>query len=354
MNLYFEIAVAVFSALVSYAGVEFFRRQSIARNWFDIPNERSSHSHPTPRGGGLIIVLICLIAYAVLGFFTPSAFSWGYFAGAILLSGVSWADDRYSISIKWRLAVQFVSTLLIVMSDGYFVAVGLPNGASVALGAFGFLATVLWIVWMINAYNFMDGIDGIASVQAVVAAIGWAAVASIVGAPQIILFCVIIFGSTIGFLLHNWSPARVFMGDVGSAFFGYTFASLPLLFTRYNLKASWLPLAALFFLWPFVFDSVVTFARRLARGHRVWQPHREHLYQGLVIAGYSHASVALVYLAFAALDATGFLVALKYSGNVAIFSALFLGLITAVFVISIVVLTRKSIGKQLDENNGRS
>jgi UDP-N-acetylmuramyl pentapeptide phosphotransferase/UDP-N-acetylglucosamine-1-phosphate transferase len=353
MNLLGYILIAVFAALVAYVGVEIFRRQGIARNWFDIPNERSLHSCPTPRGGGLIIVLICLFAYVVLGIITPDAFSWGYFVGAILVSGVSWVDDLYSLSIKWRLTVQFISALLVVITNGYFVAVGLPNTPSVVLGVFGVVVTLFWIVWIVNAYNFMDGIDGIAAVQAIVAALGWAAVASVLGVPQIILFCIILLGAASGFLAHNWSPARVFLGDVGSAFFGYTFATLPLLLARHGAEVSWLPLAAVFFIWPFIFDSAVTLARRLANGQRVWEPHREHLYQTLIIAGYSHAFAALAYLAFATLSTAGFLITIQYSEN-AIFSVLFLISISLVFVGSIILLTRRTTSEQVDVNNGRS
>jgi len=352
MNSAAEIAAVVLAALLSYVGVEFFRRKSVARNWFDVPNERSSHSRPTPRGGGLVVVTICLISYIFIAFFAPATFSWGYLTGAALLATVSWADDLYSISVRWRLAVHFVSALLVVFSNGYFEVLGLTGNGGARPGAFGSVITVLWIVWMINAYNFMDGIDGIAGAQAMVAALAWAVVSSIIGEPQMGWYCLVVLGAASGFLAHNWSPARVFLGDVGSAFLGYTFASLPLLAGRGTGSLRWLPLAALFFLWPFVFDSAFTFAKRLIKGERVWEPHRKHLYQMLIIAGYSHSTVALAYLALAAISAISFLIVIRYTDVVGTFPILFLLVITIIFVFAVFWLTQRTADKQIVHSGG--
>ena len=108
MNLAAEITTVVLAAFLSYVGIAWFRRESVARNWFDVPNQRSSHSRPTPRGAGLVVVTICLISYVLIASLAPGTFSWGYLAGAVLLAAVSWADDLYSISAKWRLAIHFV------------------------------------------------------------------------------------------------------------------------------------------------------------------------------------------------------------------------------------------------------
>lgn len=352
MNSATEIAAVVLAALLSYIGVAFFRRMSIARNWFDVPNERSSHSRPTPRGGGLVVVTICLTSYILIAILAPATFSWGYLSGAVLLAAVSWADDLFSISVKWRLAVHCVSALLVVFSNGYFEVIGLASKGGTSLATFGRVITVVWIVWMINAYNFMDGIDGIAGVQAIVAASAWAVVSSIIGEPQMVWYCLVVLAAAGGFLAHNWSPARVFLGDVGSAFLGFTFASLPLLVGRATEPPSWLPLAALFFLWPFVFDSAFTFAKRLFKGERVWEPHRKHLYQMLIIAGYSHSSVAVAYLAFAAVSALSFLVVIGYGGDVGLFPILFLLAITLVFVLAVLWFTQNTADKQAVESSG--
>jgi UDP-N-acetylmuramyl pentapeptide phosphotransferase/UDP-N-acetylglucosamine-1-phosphate transferase len=157
------------------------------------------------------------------------------------------------------------------------------------------------VIGLTNAYNFMDGIDGIAAGQALIAAVGWSLLAWATQSMTVFPFAVVLGGSALGFLVHNWSPASVFMGDVGSAFLGYTFAALPLLARSPRTSAANdpLPLLALLFVWPFVFDSFFTFLRRLSRREHIFSPHRSHLYQRLVLAGYSHATTSLLYLSLA-------------------------------------------------------
>jgi UDP-N-acetylmuramyl pentapeptide phosphotransferase/UDP-N-acetylglucosamine-1-phosphate transferase len=163
---------------------------------------------------------------------------------------------------------------------------------------------VFWIVGLTNAYNFMDGIDGIAGGQAVVAGLGWAYLGAAVDAPAIEAVAWAVALSSAAFLAHNWSPARIFLGDVGSGFLGYTFAALPFL-ARVAPAADGpglrIPVAAALVVWPFVADAGYTFGRRLLRGENVFSAHRSHLYQRLVIAGWSHAAVTSAYIAMAAI-----------------------------------------------------
>ena len=353
MNALVIATISFTSAVTCYAGVDLFRRQSLVRNWFDVPNERSSHTRPTPRGGGVVIVIICLAGYVGMSFLTVASLSWGYVVGALMLAIVSWIDDRYSISAVWRLPVHFVSSILLVVSVGPFESVGLPSGEAIRLAFLAPAITVLWIVWMINAYNFMDGIDGIAGVQAIVASTGWAIVTAMLGASQLAAFSLIVLGSSAGFLAHNWRPARVFMGDVGSAFLGYTFAAIPLLAARAAPNMlPWLPVAGLFLLWPFAFDSAFTILRRMLRGQKIWEAHREHLYQRLILAGYSHSTVSIIYLAFAILSAIDLFVAIKFIGKAAVASIILLFLMTSIFMIIISVLTGKMGDKELDLTDG--
>jgi UDP-N-acetylmuramyl pentapeptide phosphotransferase/UDP-N-acetylglucosamine-1-phosphate transferase len=148
----------------------------------------------------------------------------------------------------------------------------------------------------------MDGIDGIAGGQAFVAGLGWAVAGFLSGNTFIMFFGLLIAASSLGFLFHNWSPAKIFMGDVGSAFLGYTFAVLPLIFasdTRFRPSGLAPFFAGILLLWPFIFDSIFTLLRRLRLGENVFQAHRSHLYQRLVVLGYSHKSVSLLYSALA-------------------------------------------------------
>ena len=169
-------------------------------------------------------------------------------------------------------------------------------------GLFGAVLTFLWIVWLTNAYNFMDGIDGIAGTQALTAGIGWFVIGGISDFPLTGFYGGIIAFSTLGFLVLNWQPAKIFMGDVGSAFLGFTFAVMPLLARReFNLTTknssdcSNLWVLGIVLVWLFVFDTVFTFIRRAVKKEKVWEAHRSHLYQRLVIKGFSHQTVTIIY-----------------------------------------------------------
>jgi UDP-N-acetylmuramyl pentapeptide phosphotransferase/UDP-N-acetylglucosamine-1-phosphate transferase len=165
----------------------------------------------------------------------------------------------------------------------------------------GIVVTVVWIVGLTNVYNFMDGIDGIAAVQGVVAGIAWAVAGAWMGAGVVLLFGFVLAGACAGFLVHNWTPAKIFMGDVGSAFLGFTYAVLPILVVSElprlagTLQPGIVPGFAILVVWPFVGDGLLTFVRRVLRGEPVWKAHRSHLYQRLVQTGWSHAGVSLLY-----------------------------------------------------------
>lgn len=296
----FEIFLFSIITIFSYLGVERFRRWSLRRNLFDIPNERSSHTIPTPRGGGLIIVLISLTFYSIYTLSQTGTFVWAYIVGAVLVAGVSWLDDLYTISFIWRFCVHIAAALLIIFSVGYFGEIFIPfvkQTAGSEVG--GLILTFLWIVWLTNAYNFMDGIDGIAGIQAFSAGIGWLIIGKLFGADSTGFYGGVIAFTCLGFLIQNWQPAKIFMGDVGSAFLGYTFAVLPLLFES-EVGATFqnpqlLPLSAIFLNWLFIFDTIYTFIRRLIKRERFWDAHRGHLYQKLVSEGYAHQTIAGMY-----------------------------------------------------------
>ena len=282
--------------LITAGGVELFRRWSVRRKLLDIPNERSSHTAPTPRGGGLVIVFVCLIFYSIYCLSVTHSFLYGYVAGAILIALVSWLDDLYDVSFIWRIVVHSTAGVMVLLSSGGFAEVPFPNGMATTLYGTKFLLTWLWIVWLTNAYNFMDGIDGIAGMQAVTAGIGWLIVGAMLGFNDIGFYGGIIAFSGLGFLIHNRQPAKIFMGDVGSAFLGYTFAVMPFLTEfKNNVNYQYLLPVAVVLVLLFVSDTVLTLIRRLVRGEKFWQAHRSHLYQQMVISGYSHNAVTALY-----------------------------------------------------------
>jgi UDP-N-acetylmuramyl pentapeptide phosphotransferase/UDP-N-acetylglucosamine-1-phosphate transferase len=284
---------------LSYVGVACLRYWAEQRRVLDIPNERSSHTRPVPRGGGLAIAIVTL-AGGLLFTSLNSVASWpallAYTMGAALIALISWLDDLYSLP-KWvRFATHSLGAMLALWHFGPWLTVDLPLLGRLSLSWLGLPLTFLWIVGLTNAYNFMDGIDGIAGGQAVVAGYSWAILGWLGGQPLLGGLGLLLATSSLGFLGHNWPPARIFMGDVGSAFLGYTLAVLPVIAAQGDPRFA---LAGVLVVWPFVFDTFFTFLCRLYRGEDVFSAHRSHLYQRLVIAGASHHSVTVGYICLA-------------------------------------------------------
>ncbi len=292
-----EYIIFAIAFIVTYFGVEWFRRWTLNKGFLDHPNERSSHDTPTPRGGGLVIAAVVLISYASGSQFLDYSVSIGYITGAFLIVAISWLDDIYSLSFGWRLLVHLLAAAAVIIDVGTFDHALIPLVETpIYLGNVGIAISILWIVYLVNAYNFMDGIDGIAGVQAVAAGLGWLIVGLLIGLPAAVIIGGVIIFASVGFLFHNWQPARIFMGDAGSAFLGFTFGSMPFMFRQHEVaNSNLLPFIALLFVWPFVFDSAFTLFRRMLRGERVWTAHRQHLYQYMVISGRSHKWVSTLY-----------------------------------------------------------
>lgn len=307
----FEIIIFILTFCLSLSGVEIFRRWSLQRELLDIPNERSSHTIPTPRGGGVVIVLVCLIGYVIYSIYITGNVNWAYLSGAVLIAGISWFDDLHTISFYWRFLAHSVAAVLVIGFTGYFQTLAVPVAGKIELNAFGAAVTFLWIVWLTNAYNFMDGIDGIAGMQAVTAGLGWLIVGKLFDLETAGFYGGLIASASLGFLILNWQPAKIFMGDVGSAFLGYSFAVLPLLdrqaFTDFENKTGrgLLLVIAVLTVWFFVFDTLYTFIRRTLKMEKVWEAHRSHLYQRLVIAGFSHQAITGLYGILSVLTVAG-------------------------------------------------
>jgi len=319
---------------VSYIGVGLFRRMSIHRQLLAIPNERSSHIEPTPQGAGLIIAIICLISYVPISYYIIGTFSWGYFVGALLVTLVSFLDDIYSLSFPFRLAIHSIAAILLIADVDTWH--GITMLGRLQLGNLGYVLTFVWIVWMVNSYNFMDGIDGLAGLQAVIAGVGWLALGYMIQMPALLLYSGVIAAASLGFLIHNLSSAKIFMGDVGSAFLGFTFAALPLL-AREMAARAWdlLPIAAVLFVWFFLFDSLITIFRRAIRGERIWHAHREHLFQRLVLSGLSHRLVTFVYGLLATILSISVLVSVAYREDIGLAMFPVVVILTAILLLTV-------------------
>ncbi len=272
----------------------------------DRPNERSSHTQPTPRSGGLAIAValaFALLQAPQLWWQRPAA--WALLAGGVLLALVGFCDDRFGLSPLVRLGVHCVAAAGLTFAAGPLDRLPLPDPLGLRLGSLGPLVSVLWIVAVVNFYNFMDGIDGLAAVQALVTGSGIAAA----GLDPLSTFLgAALAGASAGFLVFNWSPASVFLGDAGSGLLGYTLAALPFLAPQESKATGVLFVACS--LGLFLADATWTLVRRVARGERPYQAHREHQYQRLVIAGASHARVTAALGAGAAVLTLGSWIAL--------------------------------------------
>ncbi len=311
---YFLTFIGLF--IISAIGVEVFRRWSLRRGILDHPNERSSHESPTPRGAGLVVFIICLAAYTVFGLYGFYPLSWGYISGALLLAIVSWLDDLIDLSFINRMIAHAAAVGLLLGDVGFFHSVNFPYFGPVHLGVFGFAITFFWIFGFLNAFNFMDGIDGLAGSQGFVAAVGWFAAGMLFSIPIFSVYGIVIAAAVLGFLIFNWQPAKIFMGDVGSCFLGFTLAAMPLFGPRDGGPN--LFLLAGVFVWPFVFDVIFTFIRRIFLKHRVWRPHREHIYQRMVISGFHHATVTAFYGILAAVGVLCGILNLMFHGRFAL------------------------------------
>ncbi|WP_207457904.1 glycosyltransferase family 4 protein [Azospirillum sp. SYSU D00513] len=261
------------------------------RRILDVPNARSSHQKATPRGGGWAIVLTALPALALIG----AAYGWlgqilPVLTGAAALIAVSWVDDRRTLSARLRFAVQAACValgLLVLPADALVLQGLLPWWADRALTALAWL-------WFINLYNFMDGIDGLAGSETVLIGTGIASLSLAVGAfPPLGVAGAALAGAAAGFLTHNWSPARMFMGDVGSVPLGYL---LGFLLISLSLEGHWI--AALILPAYYLTDATVTLLRRALRGEEVWKAHREHFYQRAADGIKRHDRVVLTIIAY--------------------------------------------------------
>jgi UDP-N-acetylmuramyl pentapeptide phosphotransferase/UDP-N-acetylglucosamine-1-phosphate transferase len=274
-----------------------------ARGVVDRPNDRSSHTRVTPRGGGLAIVAVAGLAAVAASLLDPPATAriMAALLPAAAIAAVSWIDDVRSLANRVRFAAHLAAAAAATAALGPIREVDIGALGRLELGPAGWPLTLLWIVGLTNAFNFMDGIDGIAGITAAAAGGGLAAAAGLLGDRPVAIAALALAAGAAGFLTRNWPPARIFMGDVGSAFCGFLLAVLPLAVPPADVPRV-VPVAVLA-LWPFIFDTAFTLCRRLRRGENVFQAHRSHLYQRLVIAGWSHAATSVLYGCLAAAGA---------------------------------------------------
>lgn len=288
--------------IISGVLVQIIRHFALKHAVMDIPNERSSHTTPTPRGGGLAIFAVCWGGMLLALFLQPSidVKAWAAFlTGSFILAVISVLDDIHTLSNRIRFACHILATACVLGFCGHWAVVALPFVGDVSLGWIGLGIAFIWILGLLNVYNFMDGIDGIASVQAIGAGAAWTLLGYQGGHADIALFGTLLVAASLGFLWHNRPPAKIFMGDVGSTFLGFAFASLAVYAAQRDPR---LAVAGILAVWPFVIDGNLTLARRAMKRENIFKAHRSHLYQLLTQAGWSHGRVTSLY---AVLSASG-------------------------------------------------
>jgi UDP-N-acetylmuramyl pentapeptide phosphotransferase/UDP-N-acetylglucosamine-1-phosphate transferase len=275
------VSAAIATFLLTGGAVHYLRRGALV----DVPNERSSHAAPTPSGAGLALIPVVLVAWLIAGHGSGGTFLLWLIGAALLLGALSWIDDRRDLPQFIRLLAQAAAVALILWLW--------PDDRLVLQGLAPFwldrLFTGLAWIWFINLFNFMDGIDGISGIETLSLGAGTALVFGLAGgAPLFGVFGAAIAGAAVGFLWWNWQPAKVFLGDVGSVPLGFLLGWLLL-----ELAAAGQWPAALILPFYYLVDTGLTLARRVIRGEKFLQPHREHFYQMAVINGQSHAAVTV-------------------------------------------------------------
>ncbi|MDV9033941.1 glycosyltransferase family 4 protein [Pseudomonas sp. RAC1] len=278
-------------ALVMTGGL---RRYALARSIIDIPNERSSHSVPTPRGGGVAIVVAFLLSLPVFASqsLLPGNLIWALVGTGSMIALLGFLDDHGHVAARWRLLGHFLGSAWALFCLG-----GIPPlhafGLDIDFGWFGYVLALFYFVWLLNLYNFMDGIDGLASVEAICVCLGGVVLYVISHHFEQSYAALALACAVAGFLFWNFPPARIFMGDAGSGFLGVALAIL-------SLQAAWVD-SALFAGWlillgVFVVDATVTLIRRLLRGEKVYEAHRSHAYQHASRQLGSHKPVTMAVL----------------------------------------------------------
>lgn len=281
------ISIFALSALATGLALTLLRKYKV----MDIPNIRSNHSNPTPRGGGIAVVMVTLLGFLTTAYLLhqDTATILLLCIGTFILALISFYDDLHHVSIKWRLAFQIIA----ISAGLYFTPMhGLLFHGMIPPLLETFLLGISWL-WFINLYNFMDGIDGITGSETVCIGIGIALIAAVTTLPiGFIHYGLIIASAALGFLIWNWHPARIFMGDVGSVSLGYLNGWLLL---QLATQGFWV--AALIIPAYYLADSSVTLIRRIIQGERFWESHSKHFYQQAVRAGGSHAQVTTIIIA---------------------------------------------------------
>jgi Fuc2NAc and GlcNAc transferase len=274
------------------------RKLAVSHNLIDLPNSRSSHMVPTPRGGGVAIVaamLPALLWSGACGSLEITAVAAVVLGGAAVAL-VGFLDDRRGLSARIRIAVHVTSIALLLIGTSSLGKLAVPGVPDMTI--LQFVTALLALTWLLNLFNFMDGIDGIASAEACYFGLGLAITLRATDhAGQPVGLSLALAGAALGFLFWNWPPAKIFLGDVGSGFLGFIVGALALVA---HLSAGLTLWAPVILVAVFVADATVTLLRRMLQGERWHQAHRTHLYQRLSrkLGGHLPVTIGVLFINF--------------------------------------------------------
>ncbi len=267
----------------------------------DVPNHRSSHDLPTPTSGGISIVTTFIVGVLAVYFIgNETMIRTNYFIGfalsAVVIAGISFYDDIKKKPLIFRLASQLAGVFIVMAFGLVMREISLPVFGKIQLGLTGYFITFFWLMGLTNAYNFMDGINGLAGGTAVITSLFFCLLCFYQGSNFVYIICYCLISGSFGFLIFNFPKAKIFMGDVGSAFLGFSFATLAIIAALYDHSHTSLFVMPLL-LFHFIYDTVFTFICRMLRGEDVLKAHKRHLYQLFNQLGYSHTTVSCFYFA---------------------------------------------------------
>lgn len=284
-------------------------RVMIGFNIKDTPHMRSSHNNPTPRAGGLGIAAGFFCAILMMGMkalpFYPTLILWvGTFGIAGLMAVMGFLDDVWGLPYQLRLVLQILAALWLLQMGASIPWVSLPLFGTLPLGFVGFILGFLWLTIFPNAFHFLDGLDGLAAGTAASCSAFLTIIAYRAGNPVITFTSLILCASTLGFIVYNFPKPRIFMGNTGGLFIGFLFASYALI--GFNAEIGVIPLWTIPLLFFFqLYDIIIVRLRRVFLGRGFFTAHKEHLFQLLNRAGWSHARISLLYWGITFLQGLG-------------------------------------------------
>lgn len=295
---YIDLMIASFIALVvTFIATFFVKKLAIKLNIVDFPNQRKIHKVVTPRAGGLAIFIG--VAAGLLYLKPEHIHLFEISLGAIVILITGLLDDRYDIRPTVKLAGQIIAATFLISSGLIIERVTLPFIGMVELGPLSVLITILWVVGVTNAINLIDGLDGLATGVSTIALITMF-IMSIIDSQLIVAYLsIVIIGANLGFLYHNFYPAKIYMGDTGSNFLGYMIAVISMLGLFKNVALLSFVIPILILAVP-IFDTLFAIIRRAKTNHGIMRPDNKHIHYQLIRAGFSHRQAVIIIYCFSA------------------------------------------------------